>query len=88
MAREKTCSKCEKRPATDTHPWCRECKTENEQRNRRVKLTLARAQGFKEGVEAEIQTLAQEFARHGGGLITCAEVSQAILRSPRAQFVR
>lgn len=83
MPDERICSKCNLFPATRNHRWCLECKAENQASNRQAKDALARAKGYGEGVEAMRETLAAEFERLGGALVTCVEVSKVIRVSPR-----
>jgi hypothetical protein len=79
----KICSKCKVFPATAKHPWCLECRAENQAANREAKDTLAHTKGYGEGVEAMRETLAVEFERLGTAVVTCLEVSKAIRVSPR-----
>jgi hypothetical protein len=79
----KTCSKCKLSPATAKHPWCLECRAENQAANREAKDALARTKGYSEGVDAMRETLAAEFERLGTAVVTCLEVSKAIRVSPR-----
>jgi hypothetical protein len=83
---EKMCSKCGVFVAARNHAWCVECKAEHQAGNREAKLRMARASGYAEGVDAAIETLAQEFARLGDAKVTCMEVAAAIRHSPRPQF--
>ena len=82
-APERICSKCRLFPATNKHPWCLECKAENQAKNREAKDALARVKGYGEGVDAMRETLAAEFERLGTAVVTCLEVSKAIRVSPR-----
>lgn len=83
MTPQRICTKCKLFPATNKHPWCLECKAENQASNRAAKDTLARVKGYSEGVEAMRETLAAEFLRLGNAVVTCIEVSKAIQVSPR-----
>jgi hypothetical protein len=63
-----------------------ECKAENQASNRAAKDVLARTKGYSEGVEAMRETLAAEFERLGGAIVTCTEVGGAIRKAPRPQL--
>ena len=86
MPEPEVCSKCKQHPRAypeSTNPWCKRCLATYKGEYSESRLAMERGKGFAAGVEAMVQTLAQEFARHPAAMVTCSEVASVILAAPR-----
>ena len=53
------CSKCGERPQRGSHSWCRQCRTEAQQRYNAEREKMIEARGFAAGVAALLSTAAR-----------------------------
>lgn len=80
---ERTCSRCESRPAAANHTWCRECKNQHAKAISSAHDALVRGSAFLQGAEAMAKTLETEFERFPTMQVTMLDAARIIRGAPR-----
>ena len=76
----KTCSKCEKNPASNGNAWCQPCRTENARKVKDLEAEMIGARNWIAGAKAIRLAMAQRLARGPGHMLEARSVAEWMMQ--------